>query len=90
MSALQSLEEDPINKPELKSIILDSHVLMETCGVKIIFQWIPGHSDTPGNDKADKLAKKGSEKPHPLAQVIYRTAKTKVCANIRKNCKVDG
>ena len=69
MSALQSLEEDPINKPELKSIILDSHVLMETCGVKIIFQWIPGHSDTPGNDKADTLAKKDLTKhSHTLKQ----------------------
>ena len=59
MSALQSLGEDPLSKLELKSIILDAHDLMETCGVKIILQWIPGHSDTPGNDKADKLAKKG-------------------------------
>ena len=84
MSALQSLEEDPINKPELKSIILDSHVLMETCGVKIIFQWIPGHSDTPGNDKADKLAKKGSDKTQPHTKATYRTAKQIIRANIKE------
>ena len=84
MSALQSLGEDPLSKLELKSIILDAHDLMETCGVKIILQWIPGHSDTPGNDKADKLAKKGSEKPQPPTKATYRTAKQIVCANIKE------
>ena len=42
MSALESLDENPTNKPELKSIIMDAHELMETCDVKIFMQWIPG------------------------------------------------
>ena len=84
MSALQSLEEDPRSKPELKSIILDTHELMETYGVKIILQWIPGHSDTPGNDKADKLAKKGSDKTQPHTKATYRTAKQMIRANIKE------
>ena len=35
MSALQSLEEDPVSKPELKTIIIEAHELMETCDVNI-------------------------------------------------------
>ena len=33
MSALESLDEDPVSKPELKTIIVESHELMETCDV---------------------------------------------------------
>ena len=54
MSALESLDEVPVSKPELKTIIVESHELIETCDVKIFMQWILGHSDTPGNDKAEK------------------------------------
>ena len=57
---------------------------METCGVKIFLQWIPGHSDTPGNDKADKLAKKGADKTQPQTKATYRTAKQMIHANIKE------
>ena len=84
MSALQSLEEDPVSKPELKTIITESHELMETCDIKIFMQWIPGHSDTPGNDKADRLAKKGSEQPQPPTKATYQTVKTLLRANVKE------
>ena len=63
---------------------MDAHEHMETCDVKIFMQWIPGHSDTPGNDKADKLAKKGSEQPQPHTKATYETVKTIVRANIKE------
>ena len=53
MSALESLDGDPMNKPELKSIIVDTHELLTACGVRIFIQWIPEHSETPRKDKAD-------------------------------------
>ena len=84
MSALESLDEDPMNKPELKSIILDTHELLTACGVRIFMQWIPGHSDTPGNDKADRLAKKGSEQAQPQTKATYETTKTILRANIKE------
>ena len=43
MSALLSLDEDPVSKPELKTIIAESHELMGIFDVKIFMQWIPGH-----------------------------------------------
>ena len=38
-------------------------------------QWIPGHSNTPGNDKADRLAKMGAQKEQPYTQSTMRTVK---------------
>uniref|UniRef100_A0A0B7BM32 RNase H type-1 domain-containing protein n=2 Tax=Arion vulgaris TaxID=1028688 RepID=A0A0B7BM32_9EUPU len=38
-------------------------------------QWIPGHSNTPGNDKADRLAKKGSTQEQPITATTLHTAK---------------
>ena len=84
MSALQSLEEDPTNKPELKSILLDAHELMATYGVKTSMQWIPGHSNTPGNDKADTLAKKGSRQPQPHTKTTFGTVKQILRANMKE------
>ena len=84
MSALQSLEENAENKPELKSIIMDAHELMHACDVEIFMQWIPGHSDTPGNDRADRLAKRGSEQPQPQSRTTYETAKAMIRANIKE------
>ena len=69
MSALQGLENDPTVKEEFRSILQTSHQIIVTYGVEIIMQWIPGHSNIPGNDKADTLAKKGSDKNnHPPKQ----------------------
>ena len=84
MSALQSLDEDPLSKPELKTTILETHELMETFDIKIFIQWIPGHSDTPGNDVADRLAKKGSEQQQPPTRATYQTIKSILRADIKE------
>ena len=65
MSAMQGLDNDPINMEEFKSIILKTHALIETYGVEVTMQWIPGHSNIPGNDIADTLAKTESRKEQP-------------------------
>ena len=84
MSALESLDDDPTSKPELKSILLDAHELIATYGVKTSMQWIPGHSNTPGNDKADTLAKKGSRQPQPNTNTTFQTVKQILRANTKE------
>ena len=68
MSALQGLENDPTVNEEFTKILKTCHGLIETYGVEIVMQWIPGHSNIPGNDKADTLAKKGSGQEQPPTQ----------------------
>ena len=42
---------------------------------EITIQWIPGHSDIPNNEKADKLAKAGSRMEQHNIETSYETAK---------------
>ena len=51
MSALQGLENDPIINEEFTMILKTCHGLIETYGMEIVMQWIPGHSNIPGNNK---------------------------------------
>ena len=37
-----------------------SHKLKTDFNIQLVLQWIPGHTNIHGNDKADTLAKKGS------------------------------
>ena len=73
MSALQGLEKDPANNKEFKKIVLYTHEMTETNGVEIVMQLIPGHSDIPGNEKVDILAKKGSIQEQPHTETTYET-----------------
>ena len=84
MSALQGLEQDPSNKEEFKKIVLYTHEIIETYGVEIVMQWIPGHSDIPGNEKADTLAKKGSRQEQPHTETTYETARQIIRSNYKE------
>ena len=85
MSALQGLDNDPTNKEEFKNIILNTHALIETYGVEVTMQWIPGHSNIPGNDIADTLAKTGSRQEQPHTQTTYETVKQIIRSNFKED-----
>ena len=65
-SALQALGDvhssDDVNIQHL-SKKLDK--LLTSFDINVTLQWIPGHSDIPGNETADLLAKAGTQKEHP-------------------------
>ena len=47
-------------------------------------QWIPGHSDIPGNDIADTLAKTGSRQEQPPTKTTYETVKQIIRSNFKE------
>ena len=73
-----NLESDPTVKEEFRHILKHTHEIRDTYGVEIIMLWIPGHSNIPGNDVADRLAKEGSrqEQPATLTTFEFRNGKT--------------
>ena len=52
--------------------------------VETSIQWIPGHCDIPGNDRADKLAKHGTSKAQHDEHVSYATSKQIIQTKSRK------
>ena len=62
-SALEALQNPPYNHREVAILAQTVHCLLASYDVQVNLQWIPGHSDVKGNEKADKLAKSGAAKP---------------------------
>ena len=57
----------PIGHADLWSKV---HFLVKAHGDTLSFQWVPSHTEFPGNEEADKLAEQGREK-HP-DNMVYR------------------
>lgn len=75
MSALQAIRNTS-NKSGQRIIraILQAASEMRARGIPIRLQWVPGHCDDPGNDKADRLAREavGPRKMHPFQHLLSR------------------
>ena len=82
-SALRALEGGELDEA-LQEITRKAEHLTSTYSVKLKLQWIPGHADIYGNDKADALAKKGSQKAQPIKPITLSTAKQKIKQTYRK------
>jgi ribonuclease HI len=54
--------------------ILQAATEVLTAGISLRLQWVPGHSDDPGNDAADQLAKNAASpgKTHPFRPLLTR------------------
>ena len=52
--------------------------------VETSIQWIPGHCDIPGNNRADKLARQGTSKAQHDEHVSYATSKLIIQTKSRK------
>ena len=82
-SLLQVLHHNPHNI-EMNQITMESHKLMDTFGINITMQWIPGHTNIPGNERADSLAKRGSQEEQPNTASTLHTAKQIIRANAKE------
>ena len=61
--------------PKIDKITSTCNKIMTLYNTQIIMQWIPGHSDIPNNERADKLAKAGSRMQQQEEKTPYETAK---------------
>ena len=75
-SALDALKTPPYEHPEVEKAALAIHNILTSYDIKVTLQWIPGHNDLSGNEKADKLAKKGTQKPQKDNPCTMATVKT--------------
>ena len=58
--------------------------LYDTFDVHVTLQWIPGHAEIPGNEYADKLAKRGANMPQPQTEVSASTMNRMVTTTTRE------
>jgi len=83
-STLQALENGQSDDKSLSRLTMKLDHLMSKHGTQITLQWIPGHAGIGGNEKADKLAKKGASLPQPENPVPYETATKIIKSNFKE------
>ena len=74
----QSSDESILNIAELVDLLTKSF------NITVTLQWIPGHTDIAGNEKADTLAKQGTTMPQTDKPVSYTTTKQMIQNNIKE------
>ena len=74
-SALEALQNPPYRDQITSEIALGISNLIAAHAVHVTLQWIPGHCNISGNEKADKLAKIGATKPQKIPPCTQNTIK---------------
>ncbi|GFR87317.1 ribonuclease H [Elysia marginata] len=71
-SVLGALQNESLHNSSSKSLFLTIDSFLKTYDVDLTLQWIPGHCNITGNERADILAKRAplpnSRIQHPFAQ----------------------
>ena len=83
-SALEALESQSTYSKDIAIIALQIHRLITAYNTRLVLQWIPGHTNIPGNEKADKLSKKGAQQEQPQVDTPYTTARQIIRNNYKE------
>ena len=84
-SAIQAIAQMQHHKqPIVTDILTTANKLHNQNDVETSIQWIPGHCDIPGNDRADTLERQGTSKTQHDEQFSYATSKQIVQTKSRK------
>ena len=83
-SALQALEKGNADNEEVLLTAMNADKLLSAFAVRVVLQWIPGHTNIPGNERADKLAKKGTQQEQPDKPTTYQTTKGIITQNYKE------
>ena len=81
MSTLQALDS-PDPDPLTQSLKASLSTL--TRKAQTTLQWVPAHVGIPGNERADRLAKEGSQLPQPTIPATYEETKTLLRSRFRR------
>ena len=82
-SALQALQSESVDKTVVDTkITVDK--MITAYGIRVVLQWIPGHTNIDGNEIADKLSKIGAQQEQPLKPTPYNTAKQMINNNYKE------
>ena len=84
LSTLQSLESGKSDNQTMSQMTNSISNLMSIYKIKVILQWIPGHSGVQGNESADSLAKTGASLPQPDVPVSMDTVKKMIRSNFKE------
>ena len=71
MSTLKALESLEISHKGIEALAITINNLLTSYDIQLLLQWIPGHCDLPGNERADKLAKEGANQEQPENPASY-------------------
>ena len=58
--------------------------MISAYNIRLVLQWVPGHTDIAGNEKADRLSKKGSLQEQPMKPAPYKTTRQIIRHNYRE------
>ena len=83
LSALEAMESGDLDE-DLLQITHRIERLKSTHLVELTLQWIPGHIGIHGNERADRLAKLGSQQPQPDIPASIQSAKQKIKQTYKK------
>ncbi|GFR70028.1 p53-induced protein with a death [Elysia marginata] len=80
-SVLEALPNESLQNSSLKSLFFTIDSFLKTYGVDLTLQWIPGHCNITGNERADTLAKKGSTAQQQNTTTFLRNNSTEEWLN---------
>ena len=75
MSTLKALESLEISHKGIEALAITINDLLTSYDIQLLLQWIPGHCDLPGNERADTLAKEGANQEQPENPASYNNIK---------------
>ena len=75
------VESGKIDNTSVKTLSKTIDGFITDHSVELTLQWIPGHANIPGNERADTLAKKGASRPQTDVPTSLETAKQIIRCN---------
>ena len=84
-SVLEALRNEDLNDMTIRRLSRTISDFIAAHTVDITLQWIPGHTNIPGNEQADKLAKQGARCPQQNNTASLNTAKQIIKQNKKED-----